>query len=252
MILYHAYLRHGMPRRLPHEIYEAALGGTTTARRLPSDGLSPAQVLTALHEMSMSAGHIRLPATRNESRQRKITSLFGVMCRQVNSQMPPMIYSKDHAWIVVGYRVDDRAKGHDGTTLFIHNDVEGPYLPIATPFIDEMKVAEGEAESKTWRAAMPPLPRKLYMSGERAELIGRKRLEEFAQKYGVETTCSRRTPKTRSPGEAMPFNLTSFRRDCDPDSQRKSRSSSRPRIYRDGFGSWRRTTRRRCTTTLIR
>ena len=182
MMLYHAYLRHGMPRRLPNEIYQAALGGAVTGRRLPSEGLSPGQVVTALHQMNMSSGHIRLPTQRQVSQTRHATSLFGIIGRYVNSQMPPMVYSENHAWVVVGYKTHDPEGGHNTTTLFVHNDMEGPYLRVSTPFVDELDPKDQQDPgSKAWKAAVPPMSRKLYMTGERAEIVGRHRLMEFAK-----------------------------------------------------------------------
>lgn len=180
MMLYHAYLQHGQPRRLPHHIHDAATGGYVLGRQLPSEGLSVGQVLKALHELDMSAGHIRLPEDRTTSKSDHRLSLYAIVCRYVNSQMPPMVYSPRHAWVVVGYRKESKGPGHDSTVLFRHDDAKGPYLTVQSPW-----EAEGEEDVYLpWKAVVPPLPQKVYMTGERAELVGETRLRRRAVALG--------------------------------------------------------------------
>jgi hypothetical protein len=182
MMLYHAHLRHGLPRRLPQDIQKAATGGNVRGRQLPSEGLTPSQILQALYEMDMSGGHISLPATRNASKATHRLSLFGVLCRYVNSQMPPMVYSPRHAWVIVGYKKDRAGHAHDNVTLYRHDDAKGPYLRVETPWADE-----GKPEPDIylpWKATIPPLPLKLYMTAERAELVGERRLRNLADRVG--------------------------------------------------------------------
>lgn len=59
MMLYHAHLRHDLPRRLPHEIHGAAVGAAAFGfRQVPSEGLSAGQVVRALTELGLSLIHI--------------------------------------------------------------------------------------------------------------------------------------------------------------------------------------------------
>lgn len=185
MVLYHAHRRHGAPRRLPHELHEAAVSGPMMGRQYPSDGLSVGQLLKALHEMQMSPGHLRLPQSRVASKEAgRRLSLFGVLCRYINSQMPPVVYSKGHAWVVVGY--GRKGSGHDNIELYRHDDQAGPYLRVASPFEDE-----GEIEKYTpWKAAIPPLPQKVYLTGERAELIGAQRAHRLSKRYSTQNLAT--------------------------------------------------------------
>jgi hypothetical protein len=171
MMLYHGHLAHGSPRRLPGDIQTAATGGNVLGRQVPSEGLSVGQVLAALHEFSLAGPRLKLPATKEKSQGNHRLSLPGVMARYVNSQMPPMVYSKDHAWVVVGHK----GRSADGealpeAVLFRHDDARGPYLRVEDPW------AEPEAAHKIWKGAIPPLPQKMYMTSERAELVGERRL----------------------------------------------------------------------------
>lgn len=181
MTLYHGSLAHDLPRRLPHDIHEAATGGQVFGRQLPSDGLSPAQVLQALYQMNMAGGHIELPETREKSRELDPDSLYGILCRYVNSNMPPIVYSPVHAWIVVGYLKEGEGPSHDLITLYRHDDRKGPYLKVDSPFAKEGE----EDDYLPWRSVIPPLPQKVYMTGERAETVGEYRIFEAVYSWKV-------------------------------------------------------------------
>lgn len=201
MMLYHAHLRHGAPRRLPYDIHEASSRAVVNARRIPSDGLMPSQVVTVLQNLGMSSYSIQLPKRRSS---KTVTaspelSLFGILCRSVNSQLPPLVYSDDHAWVVVGYRIDNAGKQDEKTVLFIHNDVRGPYLPVPSPFVDEQSVTSALGEGTVWSCAVPPFPLKVYLTGERAEQIGKYRLDEFAKaSRGGKSPLAKLSPAQRS------------------------------------------------------
>ena len=192
MALFHAHLHHGQPRRLPSDIVDAASGGTAMGRQMPSEGLSISQMLNALTRLGLSPGLLRLPLTRKESdnaaeRGRTISDnelasaplgLYDILCRYVNSQIPPVVVDDRHAWIVIGYTHQPSA-GHPRLTLIVHDDARGPYLAVDDPWND----------TRTWLAAMPPLVPKLYLSAERAEALG-----EFWLRAYVDTA---------SPGDPM-------------------------------------------------
>lgn len=167
MVLYHTYLCHSLPRRLPGDIHDASMGGLVVGRQLPSEGLSAAQMLTGLQALQLSAGQIELPLSREVSKARGITSLYAILCRYVNSQMPPIVISYKHAWVVVGYKKRTLGSGHDSIVLYRNDDAIGPYIEVLDPW-DESHHAH-----RPWLVAMPPLPARLYLTAERAELIGR-------------------------------------------------------------------------------
>jgi hypothetical protein len=178
MVLYHSYLNGISPRILPHDIHEAAMGGDVVGRQVPSEGLSVPQMLNALHNFGLSSGHLRLPANRDVSREADRLSLFGILCRYVNSQMPPVVHSANHVWVISAYRRSAPGLGHDKIVLYRHDDARGPYLRVDDPW------AELEGEPGPWVGVFPPLPEKFYLTAERAELLGRMAIRRRARTIG--------------------------------------------------------------------
>lgn len=166
MTLYHAHLLYGMPRRLPGDIHDAGIGGFVTAKQLPSAGLSVPQMLSGLHQLGMPADRVLLPGTRRESKTLGYRSLMAVLCRYVNSQTPPIVVSNDHAWVVVGYKNTGSGPAHDNIILYRNDDAVGPYIPVPDPW------KEPHSAHKPWVLALPPMPRKIYLPAEQAELLG--------------------------------------------------------------------------------
>ncbi len=181
MILHHLHLRHGLTRRLPHEIHISATGGSVIGRQLPSDGLSPGQVLNSLAQLGIQAPRIPVATTREESRGRRMHGLFPLVARYVNSQLPPLVYSQSHAWVIVGYRRSDPAASwaHDNVTLIRHDDARGLYLIVEDPWKESIRAY------KPWKSVIPPLPEQVYLSAERVELLGQERLEKRAKALGA-------------------------------------------------------------------
>lgn len=187
MVLRHAHLAHGLPRRLTAEVHDAALGGVIVGRQVPSEGLSVQQMLAGATRLGLSPGLMHLPATPDEDAaadtvldpadvrptapgrpadpQTGRLSLRAVLCRYVNSQLPPIVISTHHAWVVVGYRRDPAEDRH--VTLWRHDDARGPYLEVEDPF------AEPEDAHRPWQTAILPLLPAIYVTGERAEAAGR-------------------------------------------------------------------------------
>ena len=69
MVLRHAHLAHGLPRRLTAEVHDAALGGVIVGRQVPSEGLSVQQMLSGATRLGLSPGLMHLPATRRGGRR---------------------------------------------------------------------------------------------------------------------------------------------------------------------------------------
>jgi hypothetical protein len=175
MVLRHSTLRYGTPRWLTRDIQAAATGGVIIGRQVPSEGLTVHQMLGSLGTLGLSTGQLTLPKSRLESRNAGTLSLPATLCRHINSQMPPIVVSDQHAWVVVGYVVEgfDPAlpnsvdSQHDRIVLYRHDDALGPYIRVPDPW-NEPLVAHSP-----WNVVLTPLQRKCYLSGERAELIGR-------------------------------------------------------------------------------
>lgn len=185
MMMYHAHLRHGATRRLPSHIHLAAKGGMVVGREIPHDGLSHQQILNALHTLDLSASNILLPVTIEKSREDTPLALPQTVCRYINSQMPPMIYNESHAWLAIGYYHTDSPATHDSAQFVCHDDELGPYVEAG---LDDAPArlrpwADPRPEGR-WMAMIPPLPKKIYITAERAEEIGRERLEYVAERLG--------------------------------------------------------------------
>lgn len=179
MVLYHAHLCHGQPRRLPSDIHDASTGGVVVGRQLPSEGLSVHQMLAGLDRLGMPATRLRLPDSRAESLAAGHLSMFGTICRYINSGTPPIVVSDDHAWVVVGYRNMGVGPAHDNIVLYRNDDARGPYVRVDDPW------HELSDSHSPWVSVLPPMPRKVYLAGERAEPLGRRWLQETAMYEGV-------------------------------------------------------------------
>ncbi|MCD2186058.1 hypothetical protein [Actinomycetospora soli] len=165
MVLRHAHLAHGVPRRLTAEVHDAALGGVIVGRQVPSEGLSVQQMMAGATRLGLSPGLVHLPGTRSEDDEAGMLTLGGILCRYVNSQAPPVVISRTHAWVVVGYRRVSPDPGA-GVRLWRHDDARGPYLEVPDPF-DEVDDAH-----RPWQTALVPLLPQVYVTAERAEAAG--------------------------------------------------------------------------------
>ncbi len=157
MVLQLAHLSRRMPRRLPSEVHDASLGGVIVGRQIPSDGLSPYQILSGLTTLGLSPGQLTLPTSHSPV-------LFETLCRYINSNLPPMVISNSHIWTCVGY-TRDASRSHSGLTLYRHDDQLGPYLPVEDPWNEPIP------GHQPWLTAILPLPQKTYMLAEKAEAV---------------------------------------------------------------------------------
>ncbi len=171
MVLYHAYLAHGLARRLPEDIHDASKNGRLVGRQVPAEGLSPSQILGGLQALQLSASMAALPWKSKDDSRKMDNSLYAMLCRYVNSSMPPIVVTKAHAWVIVGYKQSGTGH-HDDTTLYRHDDSRGPYIEVVDPW------NEAEEHHKNWWLAIPPMPQRIYLSAERAEPIARFWLRE--------------------------------------------------------------------------
>lgn len=179
MVLRHATMVHQQPTRLPAEIYDAALGGVVVGRQLPSDGLSSHQLLAALTSLGLSPTSKALPATPEDQASAGGLGLFAILCRYVNSQLPPIVISNSHAWTIVAYERKP-SPGNSAITLWRHDDASGPYLRVEDPW------HEASPAHNPWAAAYLPLLPKAYIDAERAEAVGRTWMSQFVRSSNYE------------------------------------------------------------------
>ena len=174
MVLQHGHLRHGLPNRLPSEIHDAATGGVMVGRQLPSDGLSAFQLFSAMTALGLSPTRKPLRATSAEDATEDSLRLFGMICRYINSSLPPVVISNTHAWVMVAYMRSETI-ADPMIQLWRHDDARGPYMSVGDPW------NELEDAHRPWLSAYLPLLPKAFLDAERAELVGRTWIEFFAR-----------------------------------------------------------------------
>ena len=173
MVLTHVHFEHGLPRRLPADIHDAATGGVMVGRQLPSDGLSGYQLFSAMTTLKLSPTNKPLPQTAADDEGAGSLRLFGMVCRHINSALPPIVISESHAWVVVAYARRGTVE-NPMIQLWRHDDARGPYMPVGNPW------AEPEKAHQPWVSVYLPLPPKSYIDAERAELVGRAWVDQLS------------------------------------------------------------------------
>ncbi|HVC78228.1 MAG TPA: hypothetical protein VND96_17090 [Candidatus Micrarchaeaceae archaeon] len=161
MAAYHHHLRFGSRRPLPGDIADAAATALGLGRPVPSGGLNALQISEAVRVLGLPC------VAYNLRRLPKGEDVFSLICRYLNSSMPVIIGGGGHAFTLIGYQ---QYVGIDGSKKirFIRQDDEvGPYQLIDDPNLDTYS---------PWDYVIVPLPSKIYVSGESAELLGRARL----------------------------------------------------------------------------
>ncbi len=154
MIAYYHHLANRTPRYFMSDIVAAARAHQDIWRTIPSEGLSFRQITAILHDLKLPAISYDLSKLpEGESAER-------IAQRYLDSRLPVMLLTPEHATVLVGYGRDD-----NGALYFVrHDDAKGPYLPVGDLKADEL----GE-----WEALLVPLPGRIYLSGESAEVHAR-------------------------------------------------------------------------------
>lgn len=154
MIAYYHHLVNRTPRYFMSDIVAAARTHQDIWRTIPSQGLSFRQITAILHDLKLPAISYDLDKLpENES-------AASIAQRYLNSRLPVMLLTPEHATVLVGYGRDE-----NGALYFIrHNDAKGPYLPVGDLSADEL----GE-----WEALLVPVPGRIYLPAESAEVHAR-------------------------------------------------------------------------------
>lgn len=185
------------PRFLPHQIHDAAKGGTIQGRELPHEGLTVPQLMAAIQALGFSGPLITFPNKLEDSQKARTRSLPAQLCRYLNGRVPIIVHNRSHAWLAIGYyyHADDEP-AHDSARFVFHDDIRGPYLTSdtdAAPHNPWTSIDVG----KPWRGGLPVLPPKVYITAEKAELLGRERLEVLAEERRYQGPLAYRTRLTR-------------------------------------------------------
>ncbi|MGB7686633.1 MAG: hypothetical protein WBL45_12725 [Solirubrobacterales bacterium] len=182
---YVAFRRGLVGRRLTAELAEMTPRLLSADRSLPSRGMVLQQIQAVFDATGQPALRYiidqlpTVPGVEVPSEQMKEEHagqpagywdprLFSVICRYLNSGFPVMVTNATHGWNLVGWFWQKNQ-----IRFVACDDQVGPYEVIDSPFTDGRR---------PWLSIMVPLPPKVYMSAEAAEIWGRQRLLEFGRR----------------------------------------------------------------------
>ena len=165
----HHHLTWHTPKLLPRAIVEAVPMETGAGRTLPSPGLTVTQMSAAATRLGLP------PLVYDLTKLAAGQSLQSIACRYLNGGLPVIVAGRGHAWVLVGY---NRAPGTDDPRIqFIRQDDEaGPYQVVPDFIFDSYS---------PWQFLIVPLPPKLYVPGEEAELVGERWLAASFDRDGL-------------------------------------------------------------------
>lgn len=166
---YHHRLAFGGPRVLPGDI-DRAIEKRLQTRRHPSPGLSVAEIGDAARAVGMPTLTYSLRELRRTERTQDALPLLR---RYLDSGLPVTIVTRAHAFVVVGYEETEDAFGRPVATFLRQDDMAGPYE--AVNWLEDVRYG-------AWQYALVPLPRKVYLAGEEAEIVALRGLRNALQR----------------------------------------------------------------------
>jgi hypothetical protein len=168
------------PKLLPRAVVDAVPMEAGAGRTLPSPGLTVTQMSAAATRLGLPPLVYDLDWLPTDQ------SLQSIACRYLNGGLPVIVAGAGHAWVLVGYRrthQDDHAR-----IEFIRQDDEtGPYQLVPDFNFDAYS---------PWKFLIVPLPPKLYVPGEEAELVGKSWLEAAFRRDGLELDLNKHALRT--------------------------------------------------------
>lgn len=198
MCHYAGHRRDGVARRPMADFSLSANPGLGYGRPLPSQGLTVQQLLELLRTFDLPASFYNVrqlpasqlvpwadpppqPPTNQPGAHPGLwdTRLIGICCRYLNSGLPVLVASGDHAFVLCGYHRERRAGKRDWITFIRHDDQRGPYLRVGN-VLDDIDQDTGYRYSP-WQCLIMPLPAKLWLPPEPAEFVGAVLLRGLAQ-----------------------------------------------------------------------
>jgi hypothetical protein len=181
MVGLYFHLRFRRRRFYMSDVIAAARRHQDEYPAIPANGLTLRQVIAVLTDLDMA------PLAYKSGDLPGHDGLTTIVCRYLNSGLPVVVLApggaSGHARVLIGYRRDD-----DGRLLFIlHDDQQQPYVEtvrLGTPpeyengaagtgEVPSGELADTDAEHGPWDALVIPMPGKIYLSGEAAEMTGR-------------------------------------------------------------------------------
>ncbi len=159
---YYWYKVFGESRLLPGEIASSVASASEMGRLVPSPGVT-------VHQLADTATAMGLPPIVYPTAKTVGQDPRAVICRYLNSRYPVTVFTRTHAFVLVGYRRELHADGSHSLQFCRHDDVRGPYQWVEFQ-LDEIY--------GSWAYLIVPLPPKVYLSGEAAEIIGEAKLKD--------------------------------------------------------------------------
>jgi len=194
---YAAYLRGDVARRAMADFSLLADASVAEGRPLPSQGLTGLQLSNLMREFGLPPIVYRmgfLPGSGQEpavpSHQEEDdpgtwdTRAIAVLCRFLNSGYPVLVGTHDHAFVIVGYRREDR-EGARWIRFIRHDDQRGPYLPV-DDILADVDGATGHRHSP-WQLLLAPVPAELWLLPEAAERVGRSLIRRYDTLAGTQS-----------------------------------------------------------------
>lgn len=165
----HHHLAWGAPKLLPSNIVDAVPMETGPGRTLPSPGLTLAQMSAASSRMGLPPLVYAVDALPiGETVQR-------IVCRYLNSGLPVIVAGNGHAFVLIGYRRVNEGEDDERLEFIRQDDEAGPYQLVEDFVFDDYA---------PWRYLVVPLPPKLYVAGEEAEVLGAAWLRQIFDREG--------------------------------------------------------------------
>jgi hypothetical protein len=161
-----------------------ANAGLGVERDLPSEGLNVQQLLDLLRTLGFSADYYRagmfpslqehgagaldwLPDDPEPPEDNPAADpgtwdwrFIPTACRYLNSGFPVIIGSRDHTFVLCGWKRSSREASPDWIELIRHDDEVGPYIVIDDVFTDAYA---------PWKYLIAPVPRRLFLPPHAAE-----------------------------------------------------------------------------------
>jgi hypothetical protein len=173
----HHYLRWGAPKLLPRDIVDAVPKESAAGRALPSPGLTVSQMSAAASKLGLP------PLVYDLEGLPRMETLQRIACRYLNSGMPVIVAGGGHAFVLVGYRRTMEGTPDERIEFIRQDDEAGPYQLVPDFKFDTYA---------PWKYLIVPLPPKLYIAGEEAEVLGEAWLRAAFKREGTQLDSSKK------------------------------------------------------------
>ena len=200
---YTAYLRGEVGHRTMAVFSTEADASLALGRPLPSQGLTVQQLSELLRAFDLPPIFYRIgrlpgvplpwappdptppPGVPNADGGTWDTRMIPVACRFLNSGLPVMVGTLDHAFVLCGYRREVQPNGDSWIHFIRHDDQLGPYLTVGNVLNDVDPAVP--YDYGPWQTLLVPVPEKLWLLAEAAELVGGRLLHALSSALPANT-----------------------------------------------------------------